>query len=143
MTYSTLYVGLLAGACFVAGPAMTGCVPAQADDDSLRDSFAERLAGTSLVADFIRTGDELTFRGPDGAGGTAEWRVRIDTTLVEPSELDAAMPFEERLTAEWSVNGELVEWLGNMTALPGEYLDRGLAQECWAYWVEAERRWSW
>ena len=53
------------------------------------------------------------------------------------------MPFEGRLTAEWYVNGELVEWLGNMTALPREYLDRGLAQECWAYWVEAERRWSW
>ena len=143
MTYRTLYVGLLAGACFVAGPAMTGCAPAQADDDSLRESFAERLAETSLVTDFTRTGDEITFTGPDGAGGLAEWRVRIDATLVEPSELDETMPFEGRLTAEWYVNGELVEWLGNMTALPRECLDRGLAQECWAYWVEAERRWSW
>ena len=53
MTYRTLYVGLLAGACFVAGPAMMGCAPAQADDESLRQSFAERLAETSLVADFI------------------------------------------------------------------------------------------
>ncbi len=143
MTYRTLYVGLLAGACFVAGPAMMGCAPAQADDESLRQSFAERLAETSLVTDFTRTGDELTFTGPDGAGGLAEWRVRIDTMLVEPSELDETMPFEGRLTAEWYVNGELVEWLGNMTALPREYLDRGLAQECWAYWVEVERRWSW
>ena len=29
-----------------------------------------------------------------------------------------------------------------MTALPKEILDRGLGQECWANWLEDERRWT-
>ena len=84
-----------------------------------------------------------SFSGPDDEGGTAAWRVRIDTTLVEPNEFDEAMPYRGRITSEWYADGKLVEWLGNMTALPDEFLDRGLGQECWAYWVEADRRWDW
>ena len=66
-----------------------------------------------------------------------------DTSLVEPNLFDEAMPYQGRITSEWTANGEVVEYLGNMTALPGEFLDRGLGQECWAYWVEAESRWDW
>jgi len=36
-----------------------------------------------------------------------------------------------------------VEYLGSMTALPQEFLDRGVGQECWAYWLAAEKRWDW
>lgn len=123
--------------------ALSGCAQRQADDESLRDSFAERIATSEFVTDFERTGDELTFSGPDGDGGTAAWRVRIDTSLVEPNEFDPVMPFQGRITSEWYADGELVEYLGNMTALPREFLDRGLGQECWAYWVEAEQHWDW
>ena len=123
--------------------ALSGCVQAQADDESLRDSFAERIATSSFVTDFSRDVDELTFSAPDGAGGSTSWRVRIDTSLVEPIEFDEAMPYQGRVTSEWHANGEGVEYLGTMTALPKEFLDRGLGQECWAYWVEAERRWDW
>ena len=130
-------------ASLIAAVAMVGCAGAQADEESLRNSFAERIATTTLVTDFERVGDEITFSGPDNEGGTAAWRVRIDTTLVEPNEFDEAMPYQGRITSEWYADGELVEWLGNMTALPDEFLDRGLGQECWAYWVEAERRWDW
>ena len=129
-------------AAVVAGTS-AGCAPAEADDETLRASFAERIAQTALVTDFVRDGDEMTFSGPDGDGGTAAWLVRIDTTLVEPNEFDEDMPFQGRVTSEWLANGELVEYLGNMTALPSEFLDRGLGQECWAYWVEAESRWDW
>ena len=83
-------------ASLIAAAAMAGCAGAQADEESLRDSFAERIATTTLVTDFERAGDEITFSGPDGEGGAAAWRVRIDTTLVEPNEFDEAMPYQGR-----------------------------------------------
>ena len=137
MTHRSLQVALLIAAVTV------GCALAQADDESLRDSFADQISTSSFVSDFVREGDELRFSGPDGDGGTAEWLVRIDTFLVEPNQFDDAMPYQGRITSEWRMNDEVVEYLGNMTALPREFLDRGLGQECWAYWVEAEGRWDW
>ena len=137
MTHRLLQVALLVAAVTV------GCAQPQADDEGLRDSFAERISTSSFVTDFGREGDELTFSGPDGDGGTAEWRVRIETSLVEPNLFDEAMPYQGRITSEWTADGEVVEYLGNTTALPKEFLDRGLGQECWAYWVEAEGRWDW
>ena len=127
----------------IAVVALVGCVRAQADEESLRTSFAKQIATSGFVTDFTRDGDELRFFGPDGEGGTTAWRVGIDASLVEPNELDEAMPYQGRITSEWYANGEIVEYLGTMTALPQEFLDRGLGQECWAYWVEAERRWDW
>jgi len=115
----------------------------EANDESLRDSFADRIASSSFVSDFSRNGDEMTFSGPDLEGGTIPWRVRIETSLVEPNEFDEARPFQGRILSEWYADGELVEYLGNMTALPSEFLDRGLAQECWANWIAAETRWDW
>ena len=126
----------------LAALVLVACARPQADEVSLRDSFAQRIADSSFVTDFARDGGELTFSGPDGAGGTALWRVRIDTSLVEPN-FDDALPYQGRITSEWVANGEVVEYLGNMTAIPQPFLDRGLGQECWAYWVQAERRWDW
>ena len=123
--------------------ALASCARAQADEESLRDSFAERIATSSFVTDFTREGDELMFSGPNREGGTVEWRVRIDSSLVEPRARDEEMPYQGRITSEWYANGEVVEYLGTMTALPEKFLDRGLGQECWAYWVEAERSWDW
>ena len=120
-----------------------GAEPAEPNDESLRASFAQRIETTDLVSDFGRDGDELRFVGPDGEGGTAAWRVVIDTSLVEPRQFDEAVPFEGRLTSEWYADGEIVEYLGTMTALPQVYLDRGLAQECYANWIEAEKTWDW
>ena len=123
--------------------ALGSCAQAEPTDESLRDSFAERIETSSFVSNFSRDGAELTFSAPDSEGATAQWRVVIDTTLVEPQELDEAMPFVGRVTSEWYANGEIVEYLGNMTALPQAIQDRGLGQQCWAFWVEAERRWDW
>jgi hypothetical protein len=127
----------------LVGVAALGCAQAQADDETLRASFAERIATSSFVSDFVREGDELSFSGPDGEGGTAAWLVRIETSLVEPVELNDANPFQGRVVSEWQKDGEVAEYLGTMTALPQAFQDRGVAQECWANWVEAERRWDW
>ena len=127
----------------LVGVVALGCAQAQADDETLRASFAERIATSSFVSDFVREGDELSFSGPDGEGGTAAWLVRIETSLVEPVEFNDANPFQGRILSEWRKDGEVAEYLGTMTALPREFQDRGVAQECWANWVEAERRWDW
>ncbi len=113
------------------------------NEESLRDSFAERIQTTELVTDFVYGGDEFRFTGPDGEGGTIAWRVVIDSLLVEPRVFDEEQPYEGRVTSTWYANGEIVEYLGNMTALPEVYQDRGLAQDCWAYWMEDERNWDW
>ena len=123
--------------------ALVACSQPEPTDATLRDSFAQQIAATSLVTDFMRDGDELSFSGPDGNGNISAWRVRFDTSLVEEVMFDDQMPYRGRITSEWHRDGELVEYLGSMTALPKEFLDRGLGQECWANWVDAERRWSW
>ena len=123
--------------------ALAQCAGAQADDESLRNSFAEQIATSGFVTDFSRDGDEFTFSGPDAEDQPAAWRVRITSSFVEPNLFDQVQPFQGRITAEWYVNEELVEYLGTMTALPERYLDLGIGQECWAFWEEAEQRWSW
>ena len=115
----------------------------EASGETLRDSFAERIATSPFVTDFEQDGDILGFRGPDGSGDTARWVVRIESALVEPNQFDDKMPHVGRITAEWTANGSVGEYLGTMTALPDEFLDRGLGQECWAYWISAEKRWDW
>ncbi len=131
------------GIASLVGAAALGCAQPQADEDSLRASFAEQIATSDFVDDFSQEGNELSFSGPDGEGGTAAWVVRIETSLVEPVEFDDEMPFTGRILSEWKKDGEVAQYLGNMTALPKPFLDRGLAQECWAFWIEADRRWSW
>lgn len=128
-----LTVGLLAAGCSRGAP----------DDDSLRASFAERIATSSFVSDFERDGDTLRFTGPTRGGRTANWEVRIETALIEANEFDPVAPYQGRITSEWLADGEVVEYLGNMTALPQAFLDRGVGQECWAYWIAADRRWDW
>ena len=123
--------------------ALGGCSHAQATAESLRASFAERISSSSFVSDFSRDGDKLNFSGPDGKGGTVTWRVWINSVLVEPNEFDGGTPYQGQITSDWYANGEIVEFLGTMSALPKEFLDRGVAQECWAYWMEAELHWDW
>ena len=127
----------------LVGIAALGCAQTQADEESLRNSFAERIATSTFVSNFERDGAELRFSGPDGEGGTAAWVVRIETSLVELNELDDTSPLMGRILSEWEKDGDVAEFLGNMTAIPKEFLDRGLAQECWANWMEADRAWDW
>ncbi len=136
-------IGRWLGVASLVGVAALGCTQPQADENSLRNSFAEQIATSSFVSNFAHEGDEFSFSGPDGEGGTVAWRVRIETSLVEPVDFNDDAPFTGRILSEWKKDGEVAQYLGNMTAIPKEFQDRGLAQECWANWIAAERRWDW
>ena len=122
--------GLLVGAC------------AAQPEVNLRDSFADQIASTTGVQDFERDGDELRFSGPDGRDGSAEWRVRIDSTELKPSP-DERMPFEGHIVSTWWRDGEPIEPLGTMSGLPTVLQDRGIAQVCYALWDAELNAWGW
>jgi hypothetical protein len=120
----------------------TGCVTQPPGDESLRQSFAEQVAGVSFVRNFQRTGDDLTFSGPYAGETDAKWRVHIDSAVVEPQE-DAQKPYKGTIKSSWYVNGQRVEPRGSYSDLPSEFLDRGIGQECWAFWEKSTTEWSW
>ena len=116
----------------------------QPGEVNLRDSFAEQIAAVDGVANFERDGDELTFSGPDGRGGTGNWRVRIDSAVLEPGP-DEQVPYQGHVLSSWYRDGELIEPLGSMSGLPDAFLDPsvGVAQECYALWDAASNTWDW
>jgi hypothetical protein len=126
------------GAEAVAG-ANAGAVP---DEGSLRDAFADQLASSSFVREFQREGNELVFLGPDGAGGEATWRIDIEQAAIEPYE-DDATPYRGTVTASWLLDDRAIRPEGAESYLPLEFLDRGVAQECWALWDAATGAWTW
>ena len=124
----------------LAVTALVGCATPSAQ--SLQDSFAEQIASVDSVRDFQRDGDHITFSAPDVSGNDAEWQVNIDSAVLEPQD-DEAVPFRGHITSSWYADGQLVEFLGSMTALPEAITDAGVAQECWALWETDTRRWDW
>ena len=114
----------------------------QPSDVNLRDSFAAQIASTDGVLDFSRDGDELAFSGPDGRGGTAGWRVRIDSTELRPGPR-ARAPREGHIASAWWRDGGLVDPLGTMSGLPPVLQDRGIAQVCYALWDAELKAWGW
>ena len=109
---------------------------------NLRDSFAEQIASVDGVQDFERDGDELRFSGPDGRGGVANWRVRIDSVELKPGP-DERVPLEGHIVSSWWRDGELIEPLGTMSGLPTVLQDSGIAQACYALWDAELNAWSW
>ena len=109
---------------------------------NLRDSFADQIASVDGVTDFKRDSDELTFSGPDGQGGTASWRVRIESTEVRPSP-EEHVPYEGHIASSWWRDGDLIEPLGTMSGLPTVLQDSGLAQVCYALWDADLNAWGW
>ena len=131
---------LLAGLLALA--ACGGRQPATPDADNLRDSFAEQIAAVAAVTGFERDGDEMTFSGPDGSGGATDWRVRIDSAVVQPWD-DESLPYQGVVLSSWYAGGEPVRPAGSISNLPSDFLDAGIAQDCWGLWDAAERRWTW
>lgn len=127
---------LLAALLFAAA-----CSNAPHEND-LRDSFARQLAGNKFIAEFQRSGDDMTFRGPRPDGTTSTWRVHIDETAVEPQS-NERQPFKGTVRSSWYVNGEKIAITGRDSNLPIELTSNGLSQECWAFWEANARRWSW
>jgi hypothetical protein len=122
---------------------LVACAGGPPDADGLRESFAAQIAAVGGVSDFERNGIELTFSGPDGAGGQTAWRVSIDSAVVAPQDGDADYPYRGNVLSAWYAAGESIEPAGSMSNLPSDFLDAGIAQDCWGLWAAAESRWTW
>jgi hypothetical protein len=131
---------LLEGSLLLAILMLAGCgTPGEED---LRESFAQQIATVSLVRDFQRNGDELTFSGPYGAETDAKWRIHIDSAVIEPQD-DETKPYKGTITSSWYANGRLIQPRGSYSDLPSEFLDKGVGQHCWAFWEKSTKRWGW
>jgi hypothetical protein len=113
------------------------------DSETLRESFAAQLTANRFVQSVEHAPDELRFAGPgvDGAE-RAQWRVRIDDVSVEA---DGSRPglFKGLVKSSWYADGRKIEPAGGKSNLPIELISNGLAQECWALWDDAGKRWTW
>jgi hypothetical protein len=114
----------------------------QPGEQGLRDSFAQQLAANRFIKEFQRSGDEMTFVGPGPEGGTAKWRVHVDSAVVEPNE-DEAMPYKGTVRSSWYADGQKIEPSAARSTLPFEVSSNGLSQDCWAFWNPAEEKWDW
>jgi hypothetical protein len=123
----------------VVVPVLAACAM-QPGEVNLVSSFAEQLAAVDGVTDFQHDGNELTFMGPDGEGGIASWRVRIESTELVS---DDGRPLEGHVVSSWYRDGELIEMMGSMYTLPNEFFGTGIAQDCYALWDEASNSWDW
>ena len=120
-----------------------GCSSGEPDEAGLRDSFVAQLTANRFVKDVQRSGDELRFSAPGAEGeASASWRVHIDSAVVERSD-NAANPYRGVVKSSWFANDRQVLPRGSSSNLPLELTSNGLAQECWALWDPAARRWGW
>ena len=86
---------------------------------------------------------ELTASVAPGAdGGTAKWRVTIDSAEIESTD-NEAQPYRGTVKSSWYSDGRPVEPLGKNSNLPVELMSNGLSQDCWAFWEKESSRWSW
>lgn len=124
----------------VAASVLAAACAMQPGEVNLARSFAEQIAAVEGVTDFRNAENTMSFTGPDGRGGTASWRVEIQSTeLVSTGE----RPTEGHVVSFWYRDAELVFPLRQMSLLPDEFLDAGVAQRCYALWDEAANRWDW
>lgn len=110
--------------------------------DSLRESFAQQVASNRFIRDFQRNGDDLTFSGPGAEGGVARWRIHIDSAVIEAND-SPEQPYKGSVKSSWYSDNRLVRPSGADSNLPIELTANGLAQDCWAIWNEAAKKWSW
>ena len=136
---------LTLGACLAGLLALGACGATEsdtADPESLRASFAGQIESVEAVSGFDRDGNEMTFSGPDGSGGEIAWRVVIDSAVVQPWE-DESLPYRGVVLSTWYAGGEEIQSAGSISNLPSDFLEAGIAQDCWGLWDAAERRWTW
>ena len=111
--------------------------------ESLHESFANQLQANKFVKDFVRNGDDMRFTAPGASGeDTARWRVHIDGAEVQDNP-DPGRPFKGVVKSSWYSNDQRVMPRLRDSNLPIGLTSNGLAQECWAMWENANRRWSW
>lgn len=131
----------LLGVCLSLG-VLVGCSAPATPEQELKNSFVEQIASTSIVRDFKQTADEVSFSARRGEKLDAKWRVRIESAAIE-RQADGSTPRRGLVTSSWFVDGEQIRPRGSQSDLPLAFLDRGLAQECWADWDDGRHTWSW
>ena len=131
----------LLGVCLSLG-VLAGCRAAATPEQELKNSFVQQIASTSIVRDFQHTEDEVSFSARRGDELDAKWRVRIDSAAIE-RQADGSTPRKGLVKSSWFVNGGQIRPRGSQSDLPLAFLDRGIAQECWADWDEGRGKWSW
>jgi hypothetical protein len=132
----------LVRAALIAVVALHVACSSQPGEQGLRESFAQQLGANRFVKEFQRNGDEMTFVGPGPEGGTAKWRVHIDSAVVEPND-DQKMPYKGTIKSSWFADGQKVEPDARQSNLPFELNSNGLSQDCFALWDSAGQRWGW
>jgi hypothetical protein len=113
-----------------------------APEQQLKDSFVQQIASSGIVRDFQQKGDEVLFAAKYGERLDAKWRVHVDSTSIE-RDADGTTPHKGVVKSSWYVNGEQIRPRGDQSDLPLAFLDKGIAQECWAFWDKSAHQWSW
>ena len=129
-------------AAVLATAALNAACSGAPGEPGLRDSFAQQLGANKFVKDFQRNGDDMTFVAPGPEGGTAKWRVHIDSGVIEPNE-DEKMPYKGTIHSSWYADGQKIEASARESRLPYELTTNGLSQDPWAFWDPAAKKWDW
>ena len=79
---------------------------------------------------------------PGPEGGTAKWRVHIDSAVVEPNQ-DQKNPYKGTIKSSWFADGQKIEANPVRPTLPFELMSNELSQDCWALWDPAGKKWGW
>jgi hypothetical protein len=137
----SLTVKSLAAVVLLAAALAVACNSAPAEQ-GLRDSFARRLSENRFVKEFQRNGDDMTFVGPGPEGGTAKWRVHIDSAVIEPNT-DEKLPYKGTIHSSWYADGQKIVATARESRLPYELTSNDLAQDPWAFWDPAAKNWDW
>jgi hypothetical protein len=126
----------------IAFAALTAACGGAPPEQGLRDSFAQRLSENRFVKEFQRNGNEMTFVGPGPEGGTAKWRVQIDSAVIEPNE-DPKLPYKGTIHSSWYADGQKIVAGARESNLPFELTSNDLAQDPWAFWDPSANAWDW
>ena len=113
-----------------------------APEQQLKDSFVQQIASSGIVRDFQQKADEVLFAAKYGERLDAQWRVHVDSASIE-RDADGTTPYKGVIKSSWYVNGEQIRPRGDQSDLPLAFLDKGIAQECWAFWDKRNHQWSW
>ena len=127
---------------FLGLSALVVAVCRAAPEQQLKDSFGQQIASSGIVRDFQQKGDEILFAAKYGERLDAKWRVHVDSASIEPDP-DGTTPYKGVVKSSWYVNGEQIRPRGDQSDLPLAFLDKGIAQECWAFWDKNTHQWSW
>ena len=131
------------GLIWVVAAVAAGCAAAvEPTEDNLKASFSAQIEGIASVSGIERSGDTLTFTETREDGSGVQWRVAVDSAVLEEPAVEGA-PTQGHVVSSWYADGELIEPLGSMSRLPNAFLNAGIAQDCWALWDADAGRWSW